>query len=519
MLLGILEIHDPKTSTMKNTLILIALLIASVDTYSATYYVSLNGNNANNGLSNSAAFATIQHASEQIVAGDSVIVMPGTYQGFDFMNVNGTQLNPVVFTASGSGVIIDLPCSYNNVDGINIENADYVIVKGFNVQGMPRAGIRVALSSHVIISSNKCTDNFKWGIFTGFADYITIENNECSYSADEHGIYHSNSADHAIIRNNISHHNNRCGIHMNGDVSMGGDGVLSDAKVYGNIIYENGAGGGSGINGDGVINSQIFNNLLYENHASGISLYQIDAGAPSTGNKVFNNTVVNASNGRWCLNITDDCTGNEVLNNIFINKHSWRGSIVISASALSGFVSDYNILTNVFSPDGDATILNLNQWQLLGYDAHSSVAASINTIFLNPGAGDFHPLNAAAPMVDAGSTTVGTVVTTDLDGNPRPSGAGYDVGAYEWQTLSPVSEPAIEATLQVNDSGTELVVVGMNPGDYFYWCDLNGKLIKSGEVSDSHLVLQKQNMPSGISILTVNPKNRFRCKSVKLLNF
>jgi parallel beta-helix repeat protein len=503
---------------MKNLLLLTGVLIASINSYAATYYVSQNGNNSNNGLSSATAFATIQHASELIVAGDSVIVMPGTYQGFDFMNVNGTLSNPVVFLASSTGVIIDSPCSYNNADGINIENADYVIVKGFHVEGMPRAGIRVALSSHVTISNNKCTDNFKWGIFTGFADYITIENNECSYSADEHGIYHSNSADHAIIRNNISHHNNRCGIHMNGDVSMGGDGVLSDAKVYGNIIYENGAAGGSGINCDGVVNSQIFNNLLYENHASGISLYQIDAGAPSTGNKVYNNTVVNASNGRWCLNITDDCTANEVLNNIFINKHSWRGSIVIAASALQGFVSDYNILTNVLSPDGDATILNLNQWHGLGYDLHSTVAGPVNSIFLNPAAANFHPLNSTAAMIDAGSSAVSSIVTIDLDGNSRPSGVGYDIGAYEWQTLSGVSEFENQEVLKVHDRGTELVVTGMNAGDHFVLCDMNGKLITSADVQGFQLVLQKQHLPSGISMLRVNSKKRIHYKSVKLLN-
>lgn len=503
---------------MKNTILLAGVLVASFNTYGATYYVSQNGNNSNTGLSSSTAFSTIQHASEMVVAGDSVIVMPGAYQGFDFMNVNGTMSNPVVFMASAIGVIIDSPCNYNNLDGINIENADYVIVKGFHVEGMPRAGIRVALSSHVTISNNKCTDNFKWGIFTGFADYITIENNECSYSADEHGIYHSNSADHAIIRNNISHHNNRCGIHMNGDVSMGGDGVLSDAKVYGNIIYENGAAGGSGINCDGVVNSHIFNNLLYENHASGISLYQIDAGAPSTGNKVYNNTVVNASNGRWCLNITDDCTANEVLNNIFINQHPWRGSIVIAASALQGFMSDYNILTNVLSPDGDATILNLNQWQGLGYDLHSSVAGSVNNLFQNPANANFHPLNSGAAMVDAGSPAVGSIVLNDLEGNPRPSGNGYDIGAFEWQSPASVGEAGSEVALQVINSGSEFLISGMKNGDQFYLFDPSGKVIHSGEVSRDFLILQKQNLPTGISILRVNSKNRIQYKSAKLLN-
>ena len=108
-----------------------------------------------------------------------------------------------------------------------------------------------------------------------------MENCESYGAVDEHGIYISNSSDHPTIRGNRLHHNHANGLHMNGDASMGDDGIISYAIVEGNIIYENGNGGGSGINMDGVTNSIIRNNLLYDNHASGISLYQIDGGSGS----------------------------------------------------------------------------------------------------------------------------------------------------------------------------------------------------------------------------------------------
>ena len=100
--------------------------------------------------------------------------------------------------------------------------------------------------------------------------------------------------------------------------ALGGDGIISGALVEGNVIYDNGVGGGSGINCDGVQNSTIRNNLIYNKHASGISLYRIDGGGGSSGNLVVNNTVIVAADGRWALNIQSGSTGNTVRNNILL---------------------------------------------------------------------------------------------------------------------------------------------------------------------------------------------------------
>ncbi len=271
-------------------------------------------------------------------------MLQGNYTGFD-LRTGGSQNSPIVFKANSNNVIIDQPNDVTN-DGINIENADYVIIDGFNVINQPRAGIRIAVSDFVIIKNNTCTNNNRWGIFTGFTNDIIIENNTCSYSQNEHGIYVSNSGDRPIVRDNICYDNNGCGIQLNADLSQGGDGIISNAVIESNILYNNCYSGGSAINLDGVQESKIFNNLIYNNHSTGIALFKIDGAEGSKNNKVYNNTIINPADGRWDILVVDGSTGNALYNNILINHHSFRGSIAIDNASAAGFVSDYNILEN-----------------------------------------------------------------------------------------------------------------------------------------------------------------------------
>jgi parallel beta-helix repeat protein len=312
------------------------------------------------------------------------------------------------------------------------------VVEGLTIQHADRAGLRIDNSHHVTVRDCTFADNYRWGVFTDFSDYTTVENCESYGAEDEHGIYISNSSDYPTIRGNRLHHNNGCGLHMNGDISMGGDGIISYALIEGNVIYENGYGGGSGINMDGVTHSLIRNNLLYDNHASGISIYQIDGGSGSHDNRVLNNTIIMPDNGRWAINIPDydhenpvgsPNSHNELFNNIVYNYDDWRGGITVAPSAFTGFESDYNVVMDRFSTNGGDTRITLAQWQALGYDAHSILATPAE-LFVDVSADDYH-LKAGSPAINAG-TLLGDV-TDDLEGNSRPVGPTHDAGAYEYQ--------------------------------------------------------------------------------------
>jgi len=50
-----------------------------------------------------------------------------------------------------------------------------------------------------------------------------------------------------------------------------------------------------------------------------------------------------------------------------------------------------------------------------------------NPLFVNPAAGDYH-LDSSSAAINAGTNSG---ITTDIDGDPRPFGAGFDIGYDE----------------------------------------------------------------------------------------
>ena len=64
------------------------------------------------------------------------------------------------------------------------------------------------------------------------------------------------------------------------------------------------------------------------------------------------------------------------------------------------------------------------------YDGRGNIVGDPD--FVNPSAGDFR-LRSTSPCIDAGTSDGEDIPSTDIDGVPRPQGAGIDMGAYEYR--------------------------------------------------------------------------------------
>jgi hypothetical protein len=63
--------------------------------------------------------------------------------------------------------------------------------------------------------------------------------------------------------------------------------------------------------------------------------------------------------------------------------------------------------------------------------------------FVNVAGNDYH-LSSTSPLIGVG--TAQQAPATDLEGSPRPSGNGFDIGAYEYQTAANTTTPKVTST-------------------------------------------------------------------------
>jgi hypothetical protein len=265
-----------------------------------------------------------------------------------------------------------------------VPGAEYVVLEELTITGAARAGIIGTGMHHVTIRNCTITSNGVWGVQTCLSSDIQVEYCVIPHSREQHGIYFS-TTDRPTARGNVIHGNRACGIHMNGDGSEGGDGLIEGAMIVGNRIYGNGKGGGAGINMDGVTRSTVVNNLLYGNLSGGITLFHQNGRETGSYNVFQRNTVYfRRGKGRFGLQISGGCKETTIEGNILV---CGRGpALEVDLAALPGLREKRNVLWTY----GRKRVVNdvgLEQWR--GLSGQGVATVELDPLFREPTGGDF----------------------------------------------------------------------------------------------------------------------------------
>lgn len=405
-------------------------------------------------------YTTIQAAADAAKPGNIVYVYDGIYSGFG-VSVSGTKTSSISFIAKGNNVIINSGGATG--DGVRIQNASYIKIEGFNIKNTnerciaAKGATPTSPMQEIVIMNNTCDNAGKEGFYLSQTANSKIENNNITNSGavqatKNHGIYLANAgSDNTIIRGNTvsgARGIGSEGIHINGDLSVGGDGIIINLLIENNIVSNNST---NGFSLDGVYDSLIQNNIVFGNGRHAFRGYKGDGAGGPKNLKIINNTFLAKTDG-WAIKLSEDFGGHIIFNNILLSDSGVNGSISVSNP---NFSSNYNAFTNRFSIDGELTIVNLAKFQSLGYDKNSFLSSAAN-IFVNNLLNDYHIKNDSV-TVDAGISALHTVAAPllDISGVQRPQGLKYDMGVYE-NSITIVSTPTNLTAAAISESQINL---------------------------------------------------------------
>jgi hypothetical protein len=195
----------------------------------------------------------------------------------------------------------------------------------------------------------------------------------------------------------------------------------------------------------------------YENNDHGV---YVDGGGDVT---IVNNVFYNNKHG-WSVHVyPDDVTNLNVSNNTFAFPNPYRVGHIVLAANISGAVIANNVFYQPTTAGirytgksmSNATIKNNMTYGGVAFYSETSSSSGIllsgnidnkDPILVNPSGFDFH-VKSSSPAIDAGGVLTGIVV--DFDGNNRPQGSTYDIGAYEFSTSTTQLPPAPPTNVRV----------------------------------------------------------------------
>ena len=414
------------------------LAIAVITGTPDTYYVATTGSNSNPGTS-AQPWRTLQHAVDTIAAGDTIVVRAGTYQGC-WITLTGAS-NAVKTLKSDIGATVTVQGAYpglaNEVMRISSGGmpVSYWVIDGLAFSGSSHTNLCIELNNTANVTIRNCafSQSCTYGVYAYSCPSLLVDNSSFSSNSSCGVCLVGSASDNVTIRNNTFTNGDQ-GIYAYGNDGEG-DGLINNLLITGNKCVNT----YGGLYLDGVTDSTIANNLAYGTQGDGIWLHGYYGAACASNNLIYNNTIVRAGTGNWCVRVSSASgkpapTGNKIKNNILYCDIAGLGSETLYAPGIPGFESDYNVVVDRFSADNGATLVSLATWRGYGYDAHSVLTSDPSSLFANYAGADYH-LKSGSPAIDAGMTVA--QVTTDKDGAARPQGAAYDIGCYEMDPSGP----------------------------------------------------------------------------------
>jgi parallel beta-helix repeat protein len=345
------------------------------------YYVAPTGSDTNPGTA-TAPFQTITRAASLATPGTVVHVAPGTYTYSKLATgKSGTAAARITYVSDvkwGAKVV------GTGADRTWENTGNYVDIVGFDITntysqgrlGLINYGSYVrAIGNHVHdISTTWCDPNYG-GAGIDNANFTSGSNDD-------------------VIGNVVDH--------------IGPMGASCASQVQG--IYHSVAGG------------RIENNVVNNISGFGIHLWHAASNIVIANNLSFrcgNSGIIVAAGDnpgqatQYAVN-----QGTIVVNNIAMDNHGYG-------------ISEYGNVSGTIYAHNDVYANTAGAYYFVGSDV-ATHPLSLDPQFVNfqlNGSGDYH-LRSTSPLINAGTSM--SAPSSDLDGNARPQGLGFDIGPYEY---------------------------------------------------------------------------------------
>jgi Protein of unknown function (DUF1565) len=447
---------------MKSLLAFALVLSGGRVLFAATYYVSKSGSDSNTG-SQASPWLTVQKAAGAVKAGDIVNLGPGTYDESVSISRSGTVAAGITFTGPATVRQFNVNGSYVTLTNLSIGTTN-----------VSAAGVQLGGAGDVVAG---CSFNLYSNAFAA----VTFTGSGCIASnCDLTGV--SQSAVITFWTNSANCLAVACGIHDMHDVDAlhvwGVSNFMRGCTVY-NLDNPNVAVWHAdfaqiyGDNGESGSFNVVENNYVHD-CACQIGNFTTDIGDLhdiTFRNNVFVNITRSAyigiRNFFWFNNIFYQCstvegdvlifyqmpaydsTGAQVVNNIFLQCGSNPGNTGQGTVGEDGQdLTTLNISYNYFGGAGFAAKNG-------GYTGTHAVNGG-DPKLANISAYDFHLLTNS-PLIGAG-TNLSQYFAKDRDGNARPAMGNWDIGPYQFGSVSP------PPPLSINRSAANVILTWATGG-------------------------------------------------------